>query len=200
MADIDARLVMKLRQQTGAPMMDCKAALTESGGDLEKAVDVLRKRGLKAADTKTDRVATEGTVFSYTHHGGKIGVLVEVACETDFVARNEEFQAFGKDLCLHVTFAKPRFLTREEVDPTLAGKEREIATEQAKAAMKGKPDPVVQKAVDGKMETWYATVCLLDQPFVKDEAMTVAMVTKQLISKTGENIKIRRFARFELGA
>jgi elongation factor Ts len=199
MAEIDAKLVMRLRNKTGAPMMECKAALQESGGDLERAVEVLRKRGLKSASGKGDREVSEGLIFSYVHHNGKLAVLAEVACETDFVARNQEFRQFGADLCLHIASMAPRFLSRDQIPADVVDKEREIAIEQTRQQMAGKPDQVIQKAVDGRIQRFFAESCLVDQPFVKDESLTVDQVTKQLIAKTGENIRIRRFVRLELG-
>jgi elongation factor Ts len=200
MADIDAKTVMALRKQTGAPMMDCKAALAEVGGDIEKAVDVLRKKGLKSADKKAGREAAEGLVFTYVHPPGKIGVMVEIACETDFVARNEEFLQFGKDLCLHIAFADPLGMTREDVPPAAVEKEHNLLLEQAREQMQGKPADVIEKAVEGRMAKFFAERCLLDQGWVKDDKQTVEQVRKQLVGKIGENIQIRRFVRFELGA
>ena len=200
MAEIDAKTVMRLRQQTGAPMMDCKAALTEAGGDMDKAVDVLRKKGIKTAEGKAGREATEGLIFSYVHQpAGKIGVLVEVACESDFVARNEEFREFGRNIAMHIASEKPKYLKREDVPAATLEKEREIAVEQARTTMKGKPDQVVQKAAEGKLNAWLKQNVLLDQGYYKDDAITVDELTKQLIAKTGENLKIRRFVLFELG-
>lgn len=199
MAEIDAKTVMRLRNMTGAPMMECKAALQETGGDIDKAIDVLRKRGLKSAAGKGDRDAKEGLIFSYVHHNGKLAVLAEVVCETDFVARNEQFRQFGADLCLHIASSAPRYLDREQVPQDVVAKETEIATEQTRQQMAGKPENVIQKAVDGRVQRFFAENCLLDQPFVKDESHTVDQVTKQLIAKIGENIRIRRFVRLELG-
>ena len=201
MANIDAKTVMELRKMTGAPMMNCKAALVESGGDIEAAVAVLRKKGLKTAEGKAGREATEGRVFSYVHHNGKIGVLVEVACETDFVARNEEFLQFGKDLCLHVAAYRPKYVDREQMDPAVLAKEREILTAQARENMKGKPQEIVDKAVEGRLEKFYAEQCLLDQVWVKDEGSgaNVEQVRKTMVGRIGENIQIRRLVFLELG-
>ncbi len=201
MANIDAKTVMELRKMTGAPMMDCKAALIEVNADMEAAVDVLRKKGLKTAEGKAGREAAEGRVFSYVHHNGRIGVLVEVACETDFVARNEEFLQFGKDLSLHVAAMKPRFVSREEVDRGVLDKEREFLTEQANESMKGKPQEIIDKAVEGRLAKFYAESCLLDQLWVKDEGSgaTVEQVRQEKVGRIGENIQIRRFSFVELG-
>ena len=200
MVDIDAKTVMALRKQTGAPMMDCKKALQDVEGDIDKAVQELRKRGLQSADKKAGRQATEGMVFSYVHPPGKIGVLVEVACETDFVARNEEFQSWGRDLCHHIAFADPAGLTREDIDAELIEKERQFVIEQSKETMAGKPEDVIEKAINGRLEKFFAERTLLDQGWVKDEKQSVEQVRKDLVAKIGENIQIQRFVRFELGA
>ncbi len=200
MVEIDAKTVMRLRQQTGAPMMDCKAALVEAKGDADRAVEVLRKRGVKTAEGKAGREAGEGMVFSYVHPPGRIGVLVEVACESDFVARNTDFQSFGKDLCLHIAFANPLGLKREDVDPAVVERERRILAEQAAEQMQGRPKDVVDKAVQGRLEKFFAERCLVEQPWVKDDQHTVDQVRQQLVAKIGENIQVRRFTRYELGA
>ncbi len=184
---------------TGAPMMDCKAALQETGGDIEKARDELRKKGLQTADAKAGRESSEGTVFSYVHHDGKLGVMAEVTCETDFVARNEDFKEFGKKLCLHIAAFTPRFLTREEVDESVLAKEREIVTEQTRQQMAGKPDAVIEKAVDGRMGKFFSENCLLDQNWIDDDKASVEETRKGLVGKIGENIQIRRFVRMKLG-
>lgn len=199
MADIDAKTVMQLRKMTGAPMMDCKAALKEVGGDIDKARDVLRKKGLQTADAKADREASEGTVFSYVHHDGKLGVMAEVTCETDFVARNEDFQAFGKKLCLHIAAFSPRFLVKEEVDDAVLAKEREIVTDQTRQQMEGKSDEMISKAVDGRMSKFFSEYCLMEQPWIDDDKVSVETARKALISTIGENIQIRRFVRLKLG-
>jgi elongation factor Ts len=191
---IDAKMVKDLREKTGAPMMDCKEALTESNGDLEKAAEYLRKKGLKTADKKASRETSEGLVGSYIHHNGLVGVLVEVNCETDFVARNEEFQALVHDLGQHIAAAKPLYLDREEVPADVLAKEREIIAAQ----IKGKPDNIVEKIVDGKINKYFQENCLLEQPFVKDDSKTILDLVKELIGKLGENMKIRRFARFDV--
>lgn len=196
---VDAKNVMALRKQTGAPMMDCKAALQEAEGDMEKAEEVLRKRGIQTADKKADREASEGMIFSYVHPPGKIGVMVQIACETDFVARNEDFQAFGKDLCLHIAFANPLGMTRDDVPADAVEKEQRIQTERAQEQMAGKPAEVIQKAVVGRMDKFFAERCLVDQAWVKDDNLSVEQTRQALVAKIGENIQIRRFARFELG-
>lgn len=195
--NITAQMVKDLRERTGAGMMDCKAALTETGGDLEKAVDLLRKKGLAAAAKKASRVAAEGVVSSYIHGGGKIGVLLEVNCETDFVARTEQFQELVKDIAMHIAAAEPRYLHREEVLPADLDHEREIFREQALAS--GKPAAVVEKMIEGKIGKFYSETVLLEQPFVKDPDVTVGDLIVRKVSTIGENIKVRRFARFRLG-
>lgn len=195
--DLSASEVRTLREKTGAGMMDCKRALQEVGGDMEKAVEFLRKRGVAAAEKKLGRETKQGSVVSYIHAGGKIGVLVEINCETDFVARNENFQAFSRDVAMHVAAANPRFLNRAAVPETVLEKEKEIFMEQAKQS--GKPAQVLPKIVEGKVEKFYAEVCLLEQPYIKNPDITVEGYLKDIISKLGENIVISRFVRFELG-
>ena len=194
---VSAQMVKELRERTGAGMMDCKAALAETGGDLEKAIDTLRKKGLAAAAKKAGRVAAEGLVHSYIHPGGKIGVLVEINCETDFVARTEQFQELAKDVAMHVAAADPRFVRREEVTEDVLARERAIYAEQAAAS--GKPAAVVEKIVVGKMDKFYAEACLLEQPFVKNPDQTVGQMVQEQVAKIGENIQVRRFARYKLG-
>src|SRR5215831_2278097 len=194
---IPAQLVKELRDRTGAGFADCKKALTEAGGDLEKAVDVLRKRGQAAAAKKAQRATSEGIVGSYIHAGGKIGAIVEVNCESDFVARTEDFQRLCHDLAMHVAATDPRFLRREQVTQEILDREREIFREQAKAT--GKPEPVIEKITSGKMEKFYEENCLYEQHFIKDEGVTVKEMVDQLIAKLGENIAIRRFSRFKVG-
>ena len=177
--------------------MDCKKALTETGGDHEKAVDYLRKKGLAAASKKAGRAATEGLVGSYIHAGGKIGVLVEVNCETDFVAKNENFQAFVKDIAMHIAAASPLYVRREEVDPAVLEREKDIY--RAKAKESGKPDNIVEKIIEGQVNKFYADICLLEQSFVKDPDKTVQTYLNETIASIGENISIRRFAKFTLG-
>lgn len=195
--NITAQMVKDLRERTSAPMMDCKQALTETGGDAEKAIDWLRKKGLSAAAKKAGRATAEGAVGSYIHAGGKIGVLVEVNCETDFVARTDEFQELVRDIAMHIAAADPRFVRREEVTTGDLDREREIYREQALAS--GKPANIVDKIVDGKMEKFYAEAVLLEQPFVKNPDTTIGEMIATKVGKIGENIQIRRFSRFKLG-
>jgi elongation factor Ts len=190
-------MVKELRERTGAGMMDCKAALAETGGDIEKAIDFLRKKGMAAAVKKAGRTTSEGAVGSYIHGGGKMGVLVEVNCETDFVARTDGFQELVRDIAMHVAAADPRFVHRDEVTPAVLERERTIHAEQAAAS--GKPANVVQKIVDGKMEKFYSEHVLLEQPFVKNGDLTIQQLVSAAVGKMGENIQIRRFARFKLG-
>lgn len=194
---ITASMVSELRTKTGAGMLDCKKALEETAGDMEKAVDVLRKKGLASAAKKAGRIATEGAIGSYIHAGGKIGVLLEVNSETDFVAQNELFQTFVKDICLHIAANKPAYILPEEVPAEVLAKEKEIALDQA--IKSGKPQAVAEKIVEGKMSKYYDEVCLLKQSFLKDTDKTVETVLQEMIAKIGENIKIRRFVRWELG-
>lgn len=193
--------IKALREKTGAGMMECKAALTEAEGIEEKAIDILRTRGLASATKKAGRLAAEGLVHSYIHAGGKIGVLVEVNCQTDFVARGEEFRSFVHDLAMHITAAEPRFITKEEVPAEVLEKEREIALEQAKQDPKNtsKPQQVLDKIVEGRLSKFYQEACLMEQPFVKDQNVTVGQLVASMISKTGENIKVRRFTRYKMG-
>lgn len=193
--------IKALREMTGAGMMECKSALIEAGGDEEKAIEILRKRGMASASKKAGRVAAEGLVHSYIHAGGKIGVLVEVNCETDFVARGDEFKTFVHDLAMHITAAEPRFIIKEEVPLQVLDKEREIALEQARMDPKnaGKPEQVLEKIVEGRLSKFYQEACLMEQPFVKDQNITVGDLVRQMGSKTGENVKVRRFIRFKLG-
>lgn len=201
MAEITASAVKALREKTGAGMMECKNALGEAGGNEEKAIDILRKRGLASAKKKEGRLAAEGAVGSYIHMGAKVGVLVEVNCETDFVARGDEFQQLVKDVAMHIAAAEPRFVTRDEVPADAIDKEREIARAQAKNDPKNasKPDQVIDKIVEGRVGKFYEEAVLLDQPFVKDPAKTVGELVTEKIAKTGERITIRRFSRFKMG-
>jgi len=195
--NIPAQQVKQLRERTGAGFNDCRAALIETSGDIEQAINVLRKKGQAAAQKKAQRQASEGLVGSYIHAGGRIGVLVEVNCESDFVARTEEFQRLCHDVAMHIAALDPRFLRREEVTQEILDREREIYREQARAS--GKPDPVIEKIVTGKMEKFYEENCLYEQHFIKDEAMTVKELIDQAIAKLGENIAVRRFSRFKVG-
>jgi elongation factor Ts len=197
MAEVTAALIKDLRERTSAGMADCKKALTEVGGDMEKAIDYLRTKGLAKAAKKAGREATEGAVVSYIHGGGRIGVLVEINCETDFVARNEDFQAFTREVALQIAAMNPQFVRRDEVSQDVIDREREVLV--AKAKETGKPEPVVQKMVDGQITKWLKEICLLDQSWVKDADKTIDQVQQELVAKLGENIKVRRFVRFELG-
>jgi elongation factor Ts len=195
--EISASAVKELREKTGAGMMDCKKALGQSGGDVQKAVDYLRQKGLAAAAKKAERVAADGTVGAYVHPGGKIGVLVEINCETDFVARTPEFQMLVKDIAMQTAAANPQYVRREEVLAAYIEKEKNIYRQQALET--GKPEKVVEKIVDGKLERFYSEVCLLEQAFIKDPDKKVADVINDAIARLGENIQVRRFARFHLG-
>ncbi|MCP4204342.1 MAG: translation elongation factor Ts [bacterium] len=194
---ITAKMVKELRERTGAGMMDCKKALQEADGDLDAAVDILRKSGAAAAAKKAGRIAAEGTVLSYIHAGGKIGVLVEVNCETDFVARTDAFQTLVKDIAMHIAASDPRFVERDEVTQDVLAKEREIYRDQA--LQSGKPENVIDRIVEGKMEKFFSENVLTEQPFVKDSDKTVGQLVTGAVASMGENIKIRRFVRFALG-
>jgi len=194
---IDASMVKQLRERTGAGMMECKKALAETGGDMEKAVDYLRERGLAQAAKKATREALEGIVDAYVHLGGRIGVLIEVNCETDFVARNEEFRSLVHDLAMQVAAQRPLYIRREDVPAEVVEKEREI--QRTRALEEGKPAAVVDRIVAGRMDKFFQEICLMEQPFIKDEDMTVEELVKQKIAKIGENITVRRFVRFEVG-
>lgn len=194
---IDAKMVADLRARTGAGIMDCKKALSESNGNVDEAVDFLRKKGLASAAKKAGRETKEGLVGSYVHGNGKIGVLVEVACETDFVARTDEFQNLVRDLAMHVAAADPAAVRREEIDPGLVASERELMLAQVKEM--GKPEAIAEKIVEGKLEKWYGERALMEQAFVKDPDRKIEDVVKAVVAKLGENIQIRRFSRFQLG-
>ncbi len=194
--NISAELVKELREKTGVGFMECKAALQEAKGNLEEAVTVLRKKGLSAVTKKAGRETKDGLIGSYVHNG-KIGVLVEVNCETDFVARNDEFQALVKDIAMHIAASDPRFIRKEDVGDDVLAKEREILTAQARAT--GKPENVLGKIVEGRMSKFYSEACLLEQPFVKDPSITVRDHIAMHIQKIGENIQVRRFVRFRVG-
>jgi elongation factor Ts len=196
-ANISAAQVKELRERSGAPMMDCKNALTESKGDIEQALVWLRKKGLSTAAKKAARVTSEGSVASYIHAGGKIGVLVEVNCESDFVARTDDFKDLIKDIAMHIAAADPKFVRKEDVTPEAFEKEKDIY--RAQAAATGKPPQVVEKIVEGKMGKFYEEVCLLEQPFVKEPGITVHQLIASKVGKLGENISVRRFARFKVG-
>ncbi|HYW09789.1 MAG TPA: translation elongation factor Ts [Longimicrobium sp.] len=192
-----AQDVKTLRDRTGAGMMECKAALTEAGGDQEKAIDILRTRGAAKAAKRADREAKEGSVGAYIHMGGKIGVLVELSCETDFVGRNDQFQALIRDVAMHIAAAAPTSVSRTEIPADVMERERNIYREQMKES--GKPEAIWDKIIDGKMEKFYAESVLLEQPFVKNPDQTVGAMITEVAGKTGEKIEVRRFARFQLG-
>lgn len=195
MAEISAKVVMALREKTNAAMMECKAALKEAEGDLEKAEIILRKKGTIKAEKKADRQTKEGIIASYIHMAGRIGVLIEVNCETDFVARNEIFQSFVKDISLHIAAANPKFLAREEISEALIAKEREIAADQ----VKGKPEAIAEKIIQGKIDKIFSEQCLLEQAFIKNPDQTIGDYVKSKISELGENLVVRRFVRFAVG-
>jgi elongation factor Ts len=195
--NISAAMVKELREKTGAPMMDCRNALTEAKGNLEEAVVVLRKRGMASAAKKAGRTASEGAVGTYIHAGGKIGVLIEINCESDFVARTEDFQELLKDIAMHIAATDPRYIRKEDV--TAEDMEREKEIYRAQAAQTGKPAPVIEKIVEGKMSKFYEEVCLLEQPFIKEQSVTIGQLIGQKVGKLGENLMVRRFARFKVG-
>ena len=198
-ADVDAKTVMRLREVTGAPMMDCKQALKECGGDTEKAKEWLRKKGKQVADKAASREIKEGIVYAYQHHNGKVGVLVEIACETDFVAKNEDFKSFCKGVALTVAAYSPAVLNRDAVSAEALEKERKIVLEMTAESMKGKPQAVIDKAVEGRMDKFFAEKCLMQKQYVPDETKTVEQMRTELVGKIGENIQVRRFVRMELG-
>ena len=194
---ISAKLVMELRSKTNAGMMDCKEALAAENGDFEKAIDFLRKKGMSAATKRSSKAAKDGTVASYIHMGGRIGVMVELNCETDFVAKTDDFQALAKDIAMHIAAANPTYLKPEDIPEDVMERERGIYRDQALAS--GKPEKVVDKIIEGKIGKFYEEVCLLNQKFVKDMDITVQTLVNNMIANTGENIVVRRFARFQLG-
>jgi elongation factor Ts len=195
--NISATQVKELREKTGAPMMDCKQALTEAKGDMEQAVVVLRKKGVSVAAKKATRVTSEGSVASYIHAGGKIGVLLEINCESDFVARTEDFKELVHDIAMHIAASDPKFVRKEDVTPEAYEREKDIYRAQAIAS--GKPANIAEKMVEGKMAKFYEEVCLLEQPFIKDQTVSIAQLIATKIGKLGENIAVRRFARFKVG-
>ncbi len=197
MADITATMVKELRERTGAGMTDCKKALVETGGDVEKATEFLRKKGLAAAAKKQGRIATEGVIASYIHTNNRVGVLLEVNCETDFVAKGEAFTGFARELTLQIAAMNPQYITAEEIPAELVAKERAIRLDQARQG--GKPENVIGKIVDGQIAKWQKELCLLDQAWVRDDKKTIKDLLHELIAKVGENCKIRRFTRYELG-
>ena len=197
MAEITAQLVKDLRERTGAGMMECKSALVEAKGDVADAEVVLRKRGIASAGKKAARATKQGLIGSYIHHGGQLGVLVEVNCESDFVARTDDFKELVHDVAMHIAAADPRFVRKEDVTPEAIEKEKEI--QKARAIAEGKPAAVADKIVEGRMQKFYEEICLLDQPFVKEATLTVGQLVKTKIAKLGENISIARFVRFKVG-
>jgi elongation factor Ts len=196
-SNVPAQLVKELRERTGAGFNDCRNALAEASGDVERAIDILRRKGQAAAQKKAQREASEGLIGHYIHAGGKIGVVVEVNCESDFVARTDDFQRLCHDLAMHIAALDPRYVRREEVTPEILGHEREIYSEQARST--GKPEAVIEKIVNGKMEKFYEENCLYEQHFIKDESLTVSELINQMIAKLGENISVRRFVRLKVG-
>lgn len=194
---ITAEMVKQLRDKTGAGMMDCKSALAEAGGDLEKAVEILRKKGMATAAKRAGRATKDGMIAHYIHMGGKVGVLVEVNCETDFVARTDDFQTLGREIAMHVAAADPRFVSRDQVPGSELDKEKEIY--RAQFAGSGKPDNVIDKIVEGKLGSFYSQICLLEQQSVRDPNVTIEQMLQAATAKTGENITISRFVRFKLG-
>lgn len=197
MATVTAKDVKALRERTLAGMMDCKKALVENDGNMDQAAEWLRVKGLSEVGKKAGRVASEGMVHSYIHLGGKIGVLLEVNCETDFVARGDDFKNFVNDVALHIAASKPEYLKREDVDETAVAKEREIL--MAQVIEQGKPEAIAGKIVEGKINKWYSEVCLMEQPFVKEPKQSIEQLRADVVQKTGENISVRRFTRYELG-
>lgn len=195
--EVSASAVKELREKTGAGFIDCKKALTETKGDIEKAIDYLRQKGLSAAAKKADRIASEGAVGSYIHGGGKIGVIVEVNCETDFVAKNTDFLNFVRDIAIHIAAANPRCVERKDIPNELLEREKEIF--KAQALESGKPEKVIEKIIEGRIEKFYAESCLLEQPFVKNPDLTVTEYLNQTVAKLGEKISIRRFVRYQMG-
>src|SRR5262252_117490 len=197
MAEITAQLVKDLRERTGAGMMECKSALQEAKGDPGEAEVVLRKRGIASAAKKSSRATKQGLIGAYIHHGGQLGVMVEVNCESDFVARTDDFKTLVHDIAMHIAATDPRFIRKEDVTPEAFEKEKDIY--RAQAAQTGKPAPVIEKIVEGKMGKFYEEVCLYEQPFIKDQTITVSQLIATVIGKLGENISVRRFARFKVG-
>lgn len=198
MAKIDLSLIQELRTRTGLGMMDCRKALEETNGDMDKAIEILRKKGAAVAAKRSDKETAQGIVHAYIHPGSQLGVLVEINCETDFVARTQDMQTFAKDLCMHIAAIKPLYLSSADVDPKFLEHERAIFKEQL--ASSGKPEKILEQIIEGKVKKLYSDICLLHQPFVKNDQLTIEDAVKELIAKTGENIKIRRFSRFEIGA
>ncbi len=197
MAEITTQMIKELREKTGAGIVDCKKALQEAGGDIEKAVEILRKKGAAKAAKKAERATAEGIVVSYIHAGGKVGALVELNCETDFVARTEDFKALGHEIAMQVAAMAPEYVSREEVPAEVVEKEKEVLREQALA--EGKPEHIVEKIVEGRLSKFFSEKCLLEQPWIKDDSKTIQDLLTEYITKLGENIKVKRFCRFEVG-
>ena len=197
MAEITAALVKELRERTGAGMMECKSALVEAKGDIEEAIVVLRKRGIASAGKKASRATKQGLIGTYIHHGGQLGVMVEVNCESDFVARTDDFQELVHDIAMHIAAADPRFIRKEDVTEDVLDKEKDI--QRARALAEGKPEKMVDKIIEGRMNKFYEEICLLEQPFVKEATLTVGQLIKTKIAKLGENMSVARFTRFKVG-
>jgi len=197
MAEITAGMVKDLREKTGAGMMDCKNALVEAKGDMDLAIEILRKKGIARAAKKADRTVNEGRIEAYIHPGSKLGVLLEVNCETDFVANTDDFRNFAHDVAMQIAASSPLYVRREDVDHTVIDREMEIYKEQARG--QGKPENILEKIATGKLEKFYSEICLLEQPFVKDPEKTINTLVTEIIAKLGENISIRRFTRFKVG-
>ncbi len=197
MAEITAGLVKDLREKTGAGMMDCKNALVEANGDMDQAIEILRKKGIARAAKKADRTANEGRIEAYIHPGSKLGVLLEINCETDFVANTEDFKNFAHDVAMQIAASSPLYVRREDVDQDVIDREMEIYKEQARG--QGKPDNILERIATGKLEKFYSEICLLEQPFVKDPEKTINLLVTETIARLGENISIRRFSRFKVG-
>ena len=195
MTSISMELIQQLRERTGVGILDCKKALQETGGDIEKAIELLRKKGAAVAEKRSDKATSEGLVHAYIHPGSKVGVLVEINCETDFVARTEDMVKFAADICLQIAALRPLCVSTEHVDPQLIEREKAIYKEQ----LTGKPAHAIDKIIEGKLQRYYSEICLLEQPFIKNDKLTVHDLLKELIAKVGENVKIKRFARFEVG-
>jgi len=198
MAKIDMERIQLLRDQTGLGMMDCKKALEETEGNIEKAIELLRKKGAAIASKRASKETSQGIIHAYIHPGSRVGVLLEVNCETDFVAHTEDFKKFANDVCMHIAAMKPLYLNPEEVDAKFLEHEKEIA--RAQLAGSGKPEKVIEQILEGKMKKLFTEICLMNQSFVKNDQLTIADLAKELMAKTGESVKIKRFARFEIGA
>lgn len=194
---IPAKMVKELRERTGAGMMDCKKALSETNGDIEKAIDYLREKGLTAAAKKSGRITSEGIVDAYIHGGGRIGVLVEVNCETDFVAKTEEFKTFVRNMAMQIAASRPEYVRREDVPEEVVNREKEVLRVQA--LNEGKPEKIIERMVEGRLNKYFKEICLMEQPYIRDPDITVQDLLNQMIAKTGENISIRRFTRYEMG-